>query len=238
MRALLLAAIFAATLLSSPSTSMAKQDSATHWRGTAVFGVDVLGRYLIAVDSTKDGVLDYYWSFTAEEYLAGPWFETSRVTIVQKARQLILRTHDGKYFVGLSMDGEPRMKSPASATRAYVYENGIQLLGTDGVPRLRESFDPMDLSAWPPGIGDADMLNPGTGGVICQPHPNWFFTEGCDAGGPGSQDKSCGVGGCGIAPTSCSVACSDPCFACCSCVNVQVDPPQTTARCGCFGTEP
>jgi hypothetical protein len=234
MRAMLLSfvAVFG-VLAGSASTAGAEENSAKHWRGMAVFGVDVMGRLSIALDSNKDGKLDRYWLFVAEQYLPGPWFATAEAEILEKNGLLILRTPDQRYFVGASIKGGRPLKAPKSSAERYVHENGIQLIGVGGFLRDHESFDPMDLASWPPGFEPDDVLSPGTTGTPCSPYMQWYYTQGCDSGGGGAT--SCSVSGCSIAPTSCSASCHALCPACCTCVITNQDPLQTTARCKCFG---
>lgn len=232
---------FPVTSLANPDSSdlLPNPHSAVHLSGDAVFGVDVFGRFAIAMDTNDDGVLDHFWQFTAEQYLSGPWFEASEARLTHKQGRLVMQTLDNTYFVGLSVEGEPRIKTPASVAKSFAYENGVSLRAANGVKRQLASFDPMDLNAWPPGFYDSDMLNPGTGtGATCGPIPNWYNTQGCQCGGPGGT-QSCSVSGCSVAPTGQGISCKPACSACCSCVQQQTgNPPvtSTSARCFCIGT--
>jgi hypothetical protein len=236
---LLLAALswFPVTSLSNDNSldpALPNPNSAIHLSGKAVFGVDVLGRFAIAMDTTDDGVLDHFWQFTADKYLPGPWFKASEVRITYKQGRLVMQSLDDTYFVGLSVKGEPPIKKPASTANSYAYESGVSLLATNGVKMQLASFEPMELKAWPPGFFDSDMLNPQTG-PACGATPNWYATQGCACGGPGGG-QSCSIGGCSNPPTSLSITCKAGCSACCNCVRYD-PPPSNRAGCFCMGPQ-
>jgi hypothetical protein len=226
--------VTSSSIQNSSVVGLPNPNSAIHLSGEAVFGVDVLGRFAIAMDSTDDGVLDHFWQFTAEEYLSGPWFEASEVRLTYNQGRLVLQSLDNTFFVGLSVEGQPPIKAPASVANSFAHKNGVSLLATNGVKRQLASFEPMDLKAWPAGFYDSDMLNPGTG-PACGATPNWYYTQGCACGGPGGA-SSCSIGGCSNPPTSLTINCKAGCSACCQCV--QFDPPPSNrAGCFCMGTQ-
>ncbi len=223
-------AVLVAAVSASPAA--AQGQNALVITGDALFGVDELGRVLLAVDGVPvDGVADHCFLFTATERLAGgPWSErvSNAVVVYNDAGSLSLRDSPPSHLVSLALEAvePPGIKQPPFAEVLAAHE-GIELVkldvGEEG-GALLDDMDIADLSTWPEPFW-YDLLDPASG--PCSDDSD------CQAGGMGAS--SCSIGGCGPLQTqSCNVTCGLDTYACCKCLGLaQAFRPQ--CRClPCF----
>ena len=204
-----------------------EHDSASVYRGTAIVGVDALGRVVIGLDQTQrgasvpDGFVDQYFLFTAQERIEGPWAQLiPDARILHKPRRLLLRSGNGDVLFSLALEdastnGETRRKHHRPQT--LIRHDGRELVGLtapDGTGVSLASLDHSDIATWPQPFW-TDLLSSGTGGASTTK----CSSEKCNAGGGGGTGaRSCSIN-CGRVLGSCSVACMGECidFACCDC---------------------
>ncbi len=204
-------------LASFPAANAAVEDSASVITGEALYGVDELGRFLVAVDSHPlDGLADTCLLFTASERVAGgPWSRRAQVRVVHKDDgTLSLRESPPFFVVSLALSGiDPPAQGNPPQAEEFALHDGLELVALHAGPAGGAALDQMDighLATWPEAFW-YDYHDPAS--AQCP------SDHDCSAGGEGACACSIGCG----AGLSCSVNCSpsscpESQFACCKCL--------------------
>lgn len=192
-------------------------DWAEKFSGDAVFGVDHLGRVLIAIDlKPTDGLVDRCLLFTAAERLSGPWERRSEnVQVLVKGDSVSLRETPPFFALSLAVeDGRAQDFEVPPTAEVFSSHGGVELVSveTDAPSVSLEAMDVFELATWPE-IFWYDFHDPGSVVNSCD-----GSDPDCVAGGPGSTQCgiSCNTEG---ANAGCEVSCGSGQFkyACCAC---------------------
>ncbi len=194
------------------------------YRGSAVVGVDALGRFLVGVDTDADGLADYCFLYTGKTRLTdGPWSELlvdASIRFTEGPDWATLTLDDGTTFVRLGLRGAPlALIEGGTHGRQIIHDDGLELVqvrapaGGGGVALATMSH--ADLQSWPE-VFHYDLLSPASA-VNCAAGAH----HSCIAGGLAatSCDISSGAGGLCTEAGGCSVTCAGwpRWFACCQC---------------------
>lgn len=215
-----------------------------YFRGTALAGVDELGRVLIALDEwPQDGRADHCFLYTSRERLAGPW---SRV--IEDARLhyrdsgLILESRGHAFALSLAMaESRPRPLNERRYAEVFVDREGVEWVRQDapeGGGNILSDMTHFDLTTWPENFwydlldpesqscpDFSDCINIGAGVV----NPLGAVSCGIQHPGPCINDGSCG-------PITCAPQYGQ--FACCFCKPRGLIGSDPNCRCRGCRTEP
>jgi hypothetical protein len=222
-------------VLTPDETIALKEDLSTEVftaKGNLKIGVDALGRFVVAVDSTKDGISDQLILFTDQDRLTGPWSKDLRdATIVGKKGSILISSKRDSYGVSLAVSVAEPDAVPSWAQNSFIRSKGRELVrswGEAGVAMA--ALDYGQIESWPKLFWD-DLHDNRTQGHCGGGQGQCCDTTGCISGG--NPSMSCTIGGCGSAPTSCSVSgctgTNPDSFSCCNCEG----PPAGAAGCRC-----
>jgi hypothetical protein len=143
----------------NPTTDQAARlqaNEATYPDIRVLVGVDLLGRFAVAIDSDRDGVVDKSYLMTTAEKLTGPWslrIESARV--VSTVGTLRIEARDYSFAAALSVDGAPLPKVRGKDhglqdfMQTLVNDKGEELLWVDGSGPALDSLRHDVLESWP-----------------------------------------------------------------------------------------